>query len=507
MSGVTTALDTLLEGALRAHETRTAPAAVIAVCSPDGVLATRAIGEPRRDGAETGPDTVFRIASMTKSFLAATALALRDEGRFDLDRDIAELVPGTRLLWRGNVVPVTARELLSNRSGLPEDNAWGDRQLGADRAEIARLAEAGLRLTAEPGERYQYSNLGMSLVGRAIERITGGTVEAAIEGRFLDPLGMSHTRFTPDALPAGSDLAAGYRTFDDGQSFVSEPFVGSGALACIGGLFSTVADVASWIAFLASAHTAHPIRPELLSAASRRELQRAVTPIPAGPAEPGRGLDALGYGLGLVIEHDRRFGKTVQHSGGLPGFSSHMRWHADTGIGVIAFGNSDAFGAEKLAIAALSAVLAERDVPAETVRLWPETTAALRSIDAALIAGEPVSGLTGMFAENALRDVPAEVRERRLAETLTELGAISSGQTPLAERLRASEGPANARWVIAAERGELLAEVRLIGLPEPLVQTLTVTAAGPDGATAPGRPVGVVTRARVLLDEGAGAMR
>ncbi|AXE37626.1 hypothetical protein [Acidipropionibacterium virtanenii] len=51
--------------------------------------------------------------------------------------------------------------------------------------------------------------------------------------------------------------------------------------------------------------------------------------------------DASGYGLGLFIEHDSRFGPIAQHSGGLPGFSANMRWHLDSGLGVVAYATSE----------------------------------------------------------------------------------------------------------------------------------------------------------------------
>src|SRR5690606_38941121 len=152
------------------------------------------------------------------------------------------------------------------------------------------------------------------------------------------------------------DLASGFRTFDEGRTFAPEPYVGSGALACIGSLFSTLDDIARWMHFLGSAFDDSPAAEHVLSAASRRELQSARTMIPVAGARFGaQDRDGAGYGYGVVIEHDRRFGRVVQHAGGLPGFSSHMRWHPTTGIGVVVFGNSDAFAAGSVASRALRA--------------------------------------------------------------------------------------------------------------------------------------------------------
>lgn len=480
------ALGAALDAALDAAHADRAPATLVAVFDARGVIAWRGRGEPRRDGAATARGTVFRIASMSKSFLAATALALVDEGRLDLARPIADYVPGARFVFEGREQHPTVGELLSNRSGMPEDNAWGDRQLGASREEIAELARAGLRLSAIPGERYQYSNLGMSLVGRAVEAVAGRPVEDEVRTRFIDPLELRDTRYAAEDYPEGADLAHGFRTFDEGAGFVHEPYVGSGALACIGALFSTVDDIARWAAFLASAFGDDPIRPDLLSARSRREMQRAHTAIPIGDPGPHRDLEALGYGLGLVAEHDRRFGRIVQHAGGLPGFSSHMRWQLASGIGAVAFGNSDAFRAERLASDALARALEAAGASSDAVRPWPGTFAAAERIDGLLSAGLPLSDAADAIASNLLLDVPEEVRRRRLRELVADAGPILP-QPPFAGRVLVAEDAAHLRWRIDCERRPLVCDIRLVGLSDPLVQSLAV-ALGDANEPAPEEP-------------------
>ncbi|MBN9612778.1 MAG: beta-lactamase family protein [Actinobacteria bacterium] len=472
-----------LDAALAAADTRLAPAVLLAAFDAGGVIAWRALGDPRRDGSEAARCTVFRIASMSKSFLAAAALALADEGRIDLSRSIVEYVPYARFLFRGRAQRVTVGELLGNRSGMPEDNAWGDRQLGTSRDEIAALARTGFELTELPGVRYQYSNLGMSLVGRAIEAVTGRPVEHEVRTRFIEPLGLTDTRYEAGEYGPGSDLAHGFRTFDGGLGFAHEPYVGSGALACIGALFSTVDDIAAWAAFLCSggesaAFGSEAIRPDLLSARARREMQRAHTAIPIESGDPFRELDALGYWLGLVAEHDRRFGRIAQHSGGLPGFSSHMRWHLESGLGVVAFGNSDAFRTERLAADALARILAPIGRSAAvampwTERVWEQTLAAAERIDLVVRGDASFADVDDVTATNLLLDVPEEVRRHRLDRELARVGEILP-QPPLVERVVSSQDAAQLRWRIACARGALLCDIRLVGLPHPLVQSLAV---------------------------------
>lgn len=485
---------------------RRAPASIAAVVRHGDIVAVRTHGEPRRDGRSTTEGTIFRIASMSKSFLAATALALRDDGLLDLHASAAEYVPAIATArFGGEMDAITLDALLSNRGGLTEDNAWGDDHLGASRAELAAVVGAGLNLSARPGTEYQYSNIGISLIGRAIEAVTGREVEDVVRERMLDPLNLGDTRTSAGLYPSAADLAAGFRTFDDGSTFAPEPYVGSGALACIGSLFSTVQDIATWTHFLGSAFTASPDDTApggdaVLRAASRRELQTARTLMPTSIAlSSGRELDGAGYGYGLVVEHDRRFGRVVQHAGGLPGFSSHMRWQPASGIGVIVFGNSDAFGAGGIAADLLSDVLTRVDAPAAVVRPWPETFEAARAIDALLAAGRPLSETPGLLAENVLRDVPEKVRAARLAAALADVGPIRTDAAPFHERIVSAADRSALRWVVPCERGVLVCDVHLVGLRDPLVQEFAVGVAGADGRTPRDEPPRVTDHHRVVL--------
>ena len=508
MSGsATTTVDYLLESHARdalaerldAPTLRRAPASLAAVVHDGRIIAVSAHGEPRRDGAPTTRGTVFRIASMSKSFLAAAALSLRDEGLLDLHAPATEYVPelaGVRFGDDGSVLTLDA--LLSNRAGLAEDNPWGDEHLGSSRSEIAALVAAGLPLAALPGTEYHYSNLGISFLGRAIETVTGRAVEEVVRERLIEPLGLHDTRADAGYYDDGADLAAGFRTFDDGLSFTPEPYVGSGALACIGSLFSTVDDIATWMHFLGSAFDDTTTSEGPLGAASRREMQTVRTMVPLSERAPvGRDLDGAGYGYGLVVEHDRRFGRIVLHAGGLPGFSSHMRWHPASSLGVVVFGNSDSYGAGAIAVDVLQGVLARTDAPAAIVRPWPATLAAAALIDALIAEGRPLSAAPDLLARNVLRDVPDEVRQRRFAEALAETGPVRADAAPFAARVLSAADRSSLRWVVPCERGALVCDVHLMGLREPLVQEFSVQVADASGLRPRGETARVTDHFRV----------
>ncbi|GAA3031303.1 serine hydrolase domain-containing protein [Microbacterium dextranolyticum] len=472
----------VLEQALSEDVRRLAIGGIAAVVRDGSVIAVHPFGELRRDGGSTARGSVFRVASITKSFLAATALSLRDEGRLDLHAPLTAYLPemsATRL--RGAPVEIALDDLLSNRSGLPEDNPWGDEHLGASREEIGALIAAGLQLSAAPGERYQYSNVGMSLVGRVIEAVEGRPVEQVVSERILVPLGLSDTRWDAAAFPAGADLAAGFRTFDDGATFAPEPYVGSGALACIGSLFSTVDDIGRWVGFLASAFedagaTGSPEADAVLSRRSRREMQRVHTVNPARITRFGdRPLLATGYGYGLVVEHDDVHGVTVGHSGGLPGFAAHMRWHPESRFGVVAFGNSDAFPAWQVTASALDALLSARDAPAVGAIVWPQTRRAAGAIDEAIRHGASFADLPIPLARNVLRDIPTKVRDDRLRALIESVGAPLTDPPTLDARVVAAPEASTLRWRIPTARGALVCSVHLMGLSTPIVQAIDVS--------------------------------
>ena len=320
------------------------------------------VGESWLGGPPPDADTVFRIASMTKSFTASALLALRDAGLLRLDDPVTEFVPELRG-WSGVTAdspPISLRHLLTMTAGLPTDDPWGDRQQGTPLPEFAAILDRGVRAAWAPGTRFEYSNLGYALLGRVISAAAEADYPDFVRARLLGPLGMSRTgyeaaEFDPDGL------ARGYARGADGWSELTpDP---PGAFAPMGGVFSSVRDLARWVDGFAAAFPpggsrggdTHP-----LPAASRREMQQpAVTMPEAQPRFPGdrSAGSQYGYGFGLFTEETSAWGRLVYHSGGYPGFGSHMRWHPETGLGVIVLANSTYAGASVLAARLMEEVL------------------------------------------------------------------------------------------------------------------------------------------------------
>ena len=304
----------------------------------DGELHTHGFaGALLHDDEPADPHASFRIASMTKSFTAAVVLALRDEGVWQLDDPIARHAPELASV-RGpeGSAPLTIRQLLSMTAGLATDDAWADRHLDMTAEEIDAIYAAGPTFAHLPNAAYEYSNLGYGMLGRAVQRATGSRVQQHITERLLQPLGMADTGWV---RPEHDHWARPHR-WRDGQIVRDWPTpIGDGEIAPMGGLWSTVADLATWVAWLDSAHsTQHQPQAIGLSAASRREMQSIHTYI--GVTSVAGHTCPAGYGFGLNLRDDPTLGTVVAHAGGLPGYGSNMRWFAGRGAGAIAIGNS-----------------------------------------------------------------------------------------------------------------------------------------------------------------------
>ena len=420
-------------------------------------------------------DSVFRIASMTKSFTAATVLLLRDEGRLRLDDPIGLHVPELANL-RGPTVDspvITIRHLLTMTAGFPTDDPWGDRQQGLDLDRFAELLRGGISFAWAPGVRFEYSNLGYGILGRAITNVAGREYREVVRDRFLEPLGMRSTTYV-EAEVLEDRLVHGYVWRDD--AFLEEPIDPYGALASMGGVFTTLRDLSTWVGEFTDAfpprddpETGHP-----LGRASRREMQQPQRPF--GPSVTHASADAApdlgggGYGYGLVALDHLRWGRIVTHSGGYPGFGSEMRWHPASGYGVVVLANGRYAPVVHLGRDMLNAILEVAVASARKVRPGPPTETA-RAIVEGLLRRWDDTAAANLFAMNVELDRP--IAERRAA--IDKIRETHGSLRPDADAPPESQSPFDVTWWMRGERGRVKVEIQLSPEKEPLVQTLNLT--------------------------------
>ena len=287
--------------------------------------------------------SVFRIASMSKSFTALAILQLRDAGKLQLDDPVSKYLPHFKkqAYPATDAPPVTIRHLLTHAAGFPEDNPWGDRQLAKTAEELLSLVKSGIAYSNAPGMAYEYSNLGFALLGQIIKKVSGLSYQQYINKHILQPLGMKNTYWEYADVPSES-LAYGYRRVN-GQ-WTAQPLLHDGAWGAMGGLLTTIEDFSKYMALHLSAW---PPRSEkenpILKRSSLREMHQswnfntlnASYTYPSGRACP----TAFAYGYGLRWTRDCQGRVTVGHSGGLPGFGSNWQILPEYGIGVVCFSN------------------------------------------------------------------------------------------------------------------------------------------------------------------------
>ncbi len=333
----------VLENVLADFAEADGPAAVVQITTPDGSIAAAAgLADGERPAA---PNDRFRIGSMSKTFVAVTALLLQEEGLFDLDDLAAEWLPDEVVENMANADLVTIRQLLSMRSGiddyLAQDEFWA--ALEADPTHIWAAQEAlqyayGLPALAAPNAEFYYSNSNYLLLQLVLESASGLPLHSLMRDRILDPLRLSDT-YTQisETLPGG--FVDGYEDFDgDGEAENVSDF-NDGAGLADGGLISNVNDLTTFYRALLVDQT-------LLTADSMAELMSFL------PDDEGGG-----YSLGLG-EWETDYGTAWGHSGSVLGFVSMGFYLPDQDAIIIALSASADIDPDEIALSAAEAVLA-----------------------------------------------------------------------------------------------------------------------------------------------------
>ena len=475
---------TALEDALRAADVvadtflvgKHIPGVAYGVVVGDELVHSRGIGTIRV-GEDVSPDadSVFRIASMTKSFTAATIISLRDEGLLALDDPIPRYVPelaGLQAPTR-DAPTISVRHLLTMTAGLATDDPWGDRQQGLDLVAFSEMLGGAFTFAWTPGTRFEYSNLGYGILGRLITNVAGAEYRDIVRQRILDPLGMTATTYLESEVPP-ERLAHGYLWRND--TFENEPMDPYGALASMGGVFTTLRDLATWVGFFTDAY---PPRDEpetgLLSRASRREMQQAAGAWGPSVAMPNPDVEpeiaAGGYGFGLFVEDDMRWGRIVGHSGGYPGFGSNMRWQPASGLGVVVLANHRYGPSSLLARELMASLLGSGAVPTRRIRPSSALSGARADIER-LIAGWDDDLAARLFAMNVDLDERLDRRREALAR-IREVHGVLRPDPDLSEE---SQTPLHVAWWLAdVHGGRVRVEIRLSPEAPPLVQAFNVT--------------------------------
>lgn len=350
------------------------PGLVLAVTDREDVIVDRVYGLAEvASGQPVGPDTLFEIGSIGKTFAAIVVMQLVEAGRLRLDDPVVRHLPWFRVPRTGT--RITIRHLLSHTAGITA---------GVDGTPEATFQVWRLRDMAPgsaPGRRFHYSNVGYKALGLVVEGIDGASYPEVIRRRVLEPMGMtsSEPAITNDIRPR---LAVGYnparddRPWTDGDPLLPATWLETGTAD--GAIASTATDMAAFARMLLLEGEGPAGR--LLSTHSFAHM---TTPVPA--------IGAVGYALGI---YSRRFGEHqyIGHTGGMIGYVAGLWCDPESGLGAVVLQNGPGHGPNMLArrvIRVVAKALEGRDPATELAeRLATEFPA--ESVNVALAPMDPV---------------------------------------------------------------------------------------------------------------------
>ena len=290
----------------------------------------RALGNENK----VGPETTFRIASLSKGFAASVVSQQVSEGKLSLSDPVSRFAPEFRLKNAAQAKAVTLEHILSHRTSLPP-YAY-DNLLEAGVAPKDILAEfRKVDPICSVGRCYAYQNVTFDMSARVVEAIDGKTYAEAVQQRLFDPLDMSGASFGTVKLKQSDDWAQSHRRRRGGQwrsAPVKQPYY---SVPAAGGINASITDMAKWL----SAQMGHA--PDVLS---DEVLALMHEPRVSTPAEVRRmrtmpQLKKAHYGLGWRV-YDYAGETVVNHSGSVEGYSAQIAFLPERDVGIVLLTNS-----------------------------------------------------------------------------------------------------------------------------------------------------------------------
>ena len=381
-----------------------------------------------KDSLPAGTKSLYRVASMSKSFTAMAILKLRDEGKLNLFDPVSKYIP--EVISAGALTtdapPINIQHLLTMSAGFPEDNPWGDRQLADTDQELLQLISLGISFSNVGGTTFEYSNLGFALLGKIITNISGMPYQKYITEKIMKPIGMNDSKWEHSEVPKDK-LALGYRWEDD--TWKEEALLHDGAYGAMGGLICSIEDFSKYVSLHLDAWP--PRNSEETGPMKRSSIREMHQPwrfnnlFSDAKNRMGESCPTVsGYGYGLGWRKDCEGTVRISHSGGLPGFGSEWRIYPEYGVGVISFSNRT-YGAPSAANAiALDTLIKMAGLKPRS--LPPSEILNQRKNEIAKILQSWDEQHTNIFAENFFLDLSKEKWNTKAKKIMTEAGNIVS---------------------------------------------------------------------------------
>jgi D-alanyl-D-alanine carboxypeptidase len=298
-----------------------APGVSVAVSRGGKVIVSRGYGKANLESnTRATPNTVYKIASLGKQFIATEILLLEQDGKLKTDDLLSKYLTDLPDAWKA----IRIKHLLSHTAGLAREEEGWELFKNVPLLDIIKTSYR-TKMVGKPGEKWAYSNLGYFILGHVIEKVSGQNWDDFATKRIFEPSGLKRTS-SAQYWPIVSDKAMGYDT-DNG---VFENALTYFTIRPSGGFSSTALDLVKWGETLTGA--------TVLNETSKAKMF-APMKLTSGKAVP--------YGMGWEIE-DVRGHLRVAHDGGGQGFNSHMSRYVQDDLTIVVLCNYIGAPAEAL---------------------------------------------------------------------------------------------------------------------------------------------------------------
>ncbi len=400
------------------------PGFAVALVRDGEIAAIEGFGVRNAAGDPVDPDTMFYIASCTKTYLAMGVCALVDDGRLALDTPVQEHVPEFDLADPRAAETVTLRDLLSHRRGLECGPAV---MLDAYTGQITDERYFHWLAKETPHERVEYTNTHFTLAGRVIERVTGRSWRDALDTLVFEPAGLDRT--TGYASAMYDDVNCALPMEESGEGFAPTSVRKTDAtMHAAGGMGTTARDAARWLMLSMGGGAVGGER-----VVSERMAKEMLTYQSRFPETRGSIRAMEGFGLGWQLGTYRGTTPLAMHGGGYIGTAALLAFMPEKKIGLVVLANASPGGnalADVLSVDVFDHELGVEDPPdlmppyIERIDRYRERRASEETPDMVTAAdlGVGPNALAGRYENEHLGSIEIEPRGEEFAGRIGALG-------------------------------------------------------------------------------------
>ncbi|NLC15223.1 MAG: serine hydrolase [Firmicutes bacterium] len=318
--------------------------ASVAVCDRERVIYAKGFGVRNLATSDAvTPETIFGIASVSKSFTAMAIMGLVDQGKVSVDDPVIKYLPQFKLLGVQDMSTIQIKHLLSHTTGLPPIRRRQDIVRFDDH--IKYLATEPYTLLGKPGQYFSYANDTFLLLGAIIQRVTGRLFRRYMTENILDTIGMHRSTYSLEELEQFDNVSVPYIYNRKSKTWEEQPWPKLGTYEVGGGVRSNALDLVKYIQVYLNDGVSSSGR--IISAESLRVM---CTPV----IKTGRNTY---YGFGLQITPNYSGVTLIEHSGGQPGVSSNFGFVPEAGIGAVVLTNVTGIPASAIWLMAINTAL------------------------------------------------------------------------------------------------------------------------------------------------------